>query len=402
MIATKAVTPVVPDMANAAKPAENANIPAPTAAVPIPNKNSAALKDNKTGTNGPSIKPPRAKIANTATDKITNEPASTPKPFPISSQDIPPIDFKAFDNITKAVLTASKPTPITSIFFGISLMATVTIAKDAAIAAKPRPNSSQLISANFDKANENITIAFAKIVKPIAVDIMPLGLPDNLINKANSARIAPIAIRPCVNLAGSIFANCRTANASILRAIPKDINPADLTAPDPLRFVIVMNIASSANMAPIPRRPCTNFSGSIFDIIVIAVDNNSIAPDIASNCIAIFVAPPVLPPGILSNNAIDPTNSVNITVIAPIATVNLAESIKDKAINDNAKIPIAVSIVKSVFAFKELCQATRLPLTPSKRLVTPPEIPLNVLAPSVKNFLIDKRTTAMRPSFITS
>ena len=242
-IATMATPAAAPDAAIKPKPAPNANAPTHMAAHAIPNISIDADKANNVGIKGFNTSPATPIITNVpanvtkllsispqdmdpninsaaanttiagaiisnanapgmalfirciAPAKISNDPASTTRPFPISSQVMDPIIFNAPANITMDAATINKPAAIRGrVIVGNSLTAITIAASEPAKTVSPLPISPHDIVANIFNAPARITKEAANTIKDRACNFRPFG---NRFTAATSIPIpTAVATRP--------------------------------------------------------------------------------------------------------------------------------------------------------------------------------------------------------------
>ena len=263
-----------------AKPAANAVIPAPAAKHPTPIKVIAAPNIKRVGASGVSNKPatpitvkapaniinpaaicPQLILPNAtntganilrapatinkaaapasvpvitviAAANITNEPAKVTRLFAIPSQDISPIILRAAAKPIRATLITVKPTLIIGKLLGIMFTAPAIINKAPAIVNKPFPISVQDKFPNFSTATANTFIAAPIINIPVAVEIIPLGLPISLVNITISDNITAIEPNPLINSLIFNPESCSTACVNTTNDVAKSSNPVPLRIPN--------------------------------------------------------------------------------------------------------------------------------------------------------------------------
>ena len=369
-----------------------------------------------------------------ATVIATSEPANITRLFPISSQLIPPILFKASAMITSAAATPTSPILEAIMFGGNIFIAATTRIRAPAIAENPLPISSQLILPKSDIADANIFIDAAIITKEAPVDMTCLALPARLVNMANSSNNPPIAASPLPISAHlippkSLHAEANTLIAADMIRIPTAVDmalPSNLarrknpaTSPrstptptnplaSPPQFNSDRSIQAEANTfiakASITRPPAP-FTICVPDMSLEAATKAPVRPTILTSPLAtplqlrslnFFMAPArmateidiaiitpqafvvfPIPPLILVNIAMEPSNSPNKAVIAPIATANFSESINERVSREAANIPTAPAILRRVPALRFCWYASRHPLTSSRTPLIPSNISLN-------------------------
>ena len=383
-------------------------------------------------------------------------------PLAIPSQLIPPNDENASDRTTNAAAATRKPALLLRISEGINFIATTTSVSAPAIPANPLAIVAKLRLPIFSIASPNISIAAPKTVIPTAVEVTFFTLPVNLVNIATSANTAATPTKPLIIPAVSIPANLPTADANIVIAPARAINPRPLPKLTLSKSAIFKKAANSAHNTPTdinplanspilrepnsftgftniliatankikpdvpfinpfsllesclatrtnvsdsaatPTTPLSNPSQSSSDNFLHALVNNKIAVDINIIVPAAFAVPvaSIFPTALNIVN-----NSIISADIAAKATVNFCESTNDNATNEAVMIPIATAILINVFACISFCQASKHPFTPSRIPVilsrapqTPSVIPLRLSM----NFLIPTPIATRIPPFIKS
>ena len=201
-------------------------------------------------------------IAFKATANITNDPPKATKPFAISFHSILPIDCNACARINKELATIVKPTAFVIIPSGKAFIAMATAPKAPPNPNKPFPISPKSPIAVISLiADANIFIAAPIRINEAPVDITFVAFPVSFVNIANSANIAPIPAIPFTNSLGSpILAKSLTAEANIF------IDAANITIPAAVLIasldvlVVFKNKETAPIITDIPVRPTINSS----------------------------------------------------------------------------------------------------------------------------------------------
>ena len=174
-----------------------------------------------------------ASIGTIAAAIMTSAPARTTRPLPISSQDIPPMAWRAFWRITRAPATRTRPAAEMIIVGGSSAIAPATSARAAAIPAIPLPSSPQLMSEKSPTTVARILRAPARSTRPADCASPTLLAEASLLNIPRARRVALTPARPLPIEAQSMLEKSRTALARILIAAATAIipTPADTSFP---------------------------------------------------------------------------------------------------------------------------------------------------------------------------
>ena len=313
-ITTRAVAPATPATAKADNPMDSANIPAPAANAPKPNKAMAPASPNKTGTKGPRNTPARPITANApasiasplaispqlippkeinggikrdkAAETIANaaapereplininaaaiiprDPARTTSPLAISSQLIPPKSLRALDRASRATATM----PIASAPFSDPLMsfeAPAMMPKDIARAPSPLARVSRSMEPNRSTTSWNMSIAPPRIAKEVAVAIILVGLTKCEKAETSSNKMA-MDPRPLPIEAISISPNLDIAEANICIAPAIANNPSPVLTPtlprsdllNTILIVVIKTITEPRPLASVTRSIEPSFS----------------------------------------------------------------------------------------------------------------------------------------------
>ena len=361
-------------------------------------------------------------------------PPIATRPLAISSQLMLPIEERALATILSAAPTTTRPAPTLTMFLGIRFTAIATSARAPPIAIRPFAISEPLILPKSDIADANIFIAAAISIKARPVEITCLASPVSLVNAVISSRSAAIDVRPLVISPHDIEPKSLQAEARTLIAEARMTIPVAVKTAFPLNFALFRKISTSARRTPTPTSPFAISSQSISPRLFTAVESiliaaaNRIIPvaDLeaflsnlavlrnrsisasntptpirpSANCSGsnspmffmarlrtrsaapIFImAEAVLLAAFpsmlnLSKTAIDAISSANIVPIAASEPVTLSESIDESTSKLTESTAIDAAILPKASDFNFVCQASRLPRTPSKILVTPPPRPL--------------------------
>ena len=255
-------------------------------------------------------------------------------------------------------------------------------------------------------------------------------------NSDISANSAPIPINPCFIFSKFIFPNLETDVSRIFKAPAKIVIPIAVEIVLAPVFAVFKNISTIPIKIPTPVNPCFIFSYSISDkslhtdakiLIPIAKAFNPIAPFIifpelednkradttttaarpaipsnpVSNCLvsksetffnalanirtekaieiidATALPVPLKDKFVLFNIDKAPTNSINNMVIALIAELNFASSIPDNTTRDNVNTAMALAILSNRLALRFDCHICRLSRTESKTPAIFPVIDLS-------------------------
>ena len=374
-------------MAIAVIPAPIRNTPTPIAATPIPNITIAADKRNKVGTSGfnnnpatpITVKAPAntindfamdsqdmspklfrtgaraanaivamSKAAEPLTDpfinarpaaRINRDPPSAASPLAIPSHDIPLIFIRASVNITIAVETAMRPTPILIIFFGINFIAIVTAANAPANPNRPLAIADQ-DSLDMSLTEEvSIFMATATAIMPMPTDIIFFEFLVSIVKAANSPNSIPTAERPFIIFSMLIEAKSLHDDAKILIALATKTIPRADDLALPANFIKYMKPATSANNTPTPINPFASSSQ-----LSLAKSSHTDAKIlIAAANMTILVAPlnAFLPPN--SRSLMAPTNVPVNTTIPTKPLKRLSESIEATTFKAEANIKTATA-----------------------------------------------------------
>ena len=300
-----------------------------------------------------------------------------------------------------APATTTSAADVTIIFVGINCMAPATSRRATAMAANPRPSSSQDIPAKLPTALAMIFREAASISRPAPEDRPTLPSSANLESNPSAVSAAATPAKPRPSSSQLIPEKACTALAKILMAIARAINPR------PVEIILALldgirraASATSPRRTPTPVNPFSSSSQLREDKALTDAVSNKMAIDsriIDAVITGIFAKPELC--AIFSNMAIEASSCPNIAVIAVNALASAAESISDKATIDRASRPMAAAILSSAPARSCVCMASSAPVTPpSASLMESIIPPLGLmLMPSLRKLRIAKAMTANRP-----
>ncbi len=360
-------------------------------------------------------------------------PPMATRPFAMDSQLMLPIEERALATILRAAPTMTRPLPTLTIFLGIRFTAIATSARAPPMATRPLAISEPLILPKSDIADANIFMAAAISIKARPVEITCFASPVSLVNAVISSRSAAIEVRPLVISPHGIEPKSLQAEARTLIAEERITMPVAVKTAFPLNFALFRKTSTSARRTPTPRSPfaissqsisprlftaeesiliaaanriipvadleaflsnlavlrnrstsanntptpispsanCSGFNSAIF--FIARLKTRSAAPIfIIAEAVLLADFPSMLS---LSKTAMDAMSSANMAPIAASEPVTLSESIDESTSKLTESTAIEAAILPKASDFNFVCQASKLPRTPSKILVTPPPSP---------------------------